>query len=72
MNIINQERFIDRGIPTGLDGKPVESLKDIVFADPSENFSNHEANFFELSIEHEIADRESHFRIVTKTNCTPR
>ena len=53
---INQERFIDRGIPTGLDGRPVESLKDYVFADPSENFSNHEANFFKAIYEHEIAD----------------
>ena len=53
---INQERFIDRGIPTGLDGRPVESLKDYVFADPSENFSNHEANFFKAIYEHEVAD----------------
>jgi catecholate siderophore receptor len=53
---INQERFIDRGIPTGLDGRPVESLKDYVFADPVENFSNHEANFFKAIYEHEVAD----------------
>jgi len=53
---INQERFIDRGIPTGLNGRPVESLKDYVFADPSENFSTHEANFFKAIYEHEVAD----------------
>ena len=26
---LNQERFIDRGIPTGTNGKPVEALKDL-------------------------------------------
>ena len=53
---LNQERFIDRGIPTGTDGKPVESLKDYVFADPKENFSTHEAHIFKAIFEHDITD----------------
>ena len=53
---LNQERFIDRGIPTGSDGKPVESLKDIVFGDPTENYSTHEAHIFKAIYEHELTD----------------
>ena len=53
---LNQERFIDRGIPTGNNGKPVESLKDYVFADPSQNFSTHEAHIFKAIYEHELSD----------------
>jgi catecholate siderophore receptor len=53
---LNQERFIDRGIPTGSDGKPVESLKDFVFGDPTENFSTHEAHIFKAIYEHELTD----------------
>ena len=53
---LNQERFIDRGIPTGTDGKPVESLKDYVFADPAENFSTHEAHIFKAIYEHDVTD----------------
>ena len=53
---LNQERFIDRGIPTGSDGKPVESLKDFVFGDPAENYSTHEAHIFKAIYEHELID----------------
>ena len=53
---LNQERFIDRGIPTGSDGKPVESLKDIVFGDPTENYSTHEAHIFKAIYDHELTD----------------
>ena len=56
---LNQERFIDRGIPTGSDGKPVESLKDIVFGDPTENYSTHEAHIFKAIYEHELTDSVS-------------
>ena len=52
---LTQERFIDRGIPTGADNKPVESLKDIVFGDATENFSTHEAHIFAI-FEHDVAD----------------
>tara|TARA_Y100000589_G_scaffold108988_2_gene103592 strand:- start:3 stop:2198 length:2196 start_codon:yes stop_codon:yes gene_type:complete len=53
---LNQERFIDRGIPTGADFKPIELLKDYVFADPSENFSTHEAHIFKAVFEHELSE----------------
>ena len=52
---LNQERFIDRGIPSA-NGKPVESLKDIVFGDSTENFSTHEAHIFRGIFEHDVAD----------------
>jgi catecholate siderophore receptor len=53
---LDQERFIDRGIPTGANGKPVQSLKDIVFGDATENFSTHEAHIFRAIFEHELTD----------------
>jgi catecholate siderophore receptor len=52
---LDQERFIDRGIPTA-NGKPVEAYKDIVFGDATENFSTHEAHIFRAIFEHDIAD----------------
>ena len=36
---VNNERFIDRGIPTGVDGKPVEAFQSIVFGDAKANVS---------------------------------
>lgn len=53
---INHERFIDRGIPTGADGKPVEALKDIVFADPANNYHELEAHVFRAAVEHQFSD----------------
>ena len=53
---LDQERFIDRGIPTGADNKPVNALKDYVFGDSSENFSTHEAHILSAIFEHSISD----------------
>ena len=53
---LNQERFIDRGIPTGADGYPVKSLKDIVFGDPTENYSTHEAHILKAIYEHKLSE----------------
>jgi catecholate siderophore receptor len=53
---INHERFIDRGIPTGSDGKPVEALKNIVFGDPENNYHEVEAHIFRASLEHNFTD----------------
>ncbi|MDA7790460.1 TonB-dependent siderophore receptor [Opitutales bacterium] len=53
---LNQERFIDRGIPTGVDGYPVQSLKDIVFGDPTENYSTHEAHILKAIYEHKLSE----------------
>jgi catecholate siderophore receptor len=52
----NHERFIDRGIPTGTDGRPVEALKDIVFADPKNNYHELEAHIFKASVAHQFTD----------------
>ncbi|MFC3121378.1 TonB-dependent receptor [Agaribacter flavus] len=52
---INHERFIDRGIPT-LDGRPAESLKNIVFADPENNFTELEAHVFRANLQHQFSD----------------
>lgn len=53
---INHQRFIDRGIPTGTDGRPVEVLKDIVFADPKNNYHELEAHIFRANIAHQFTD----------------
>ena len=53
---LDQERFIDRGIPTGADNKPVKALKDIVFGDPKENFSTHEAHILRAIFKHQATD----------------
>ncbi|MBT0586000.1 TonB-dependent receptor [Alteromonas oceanisediminis] len=53
---INHERFIDRGIPTGSDGRPVEALEDIVFGDPNNNYHEVQAHVFRATIEHEFSD----------------
>ena len=53
---LDQERFIDRGIPTGADNKPVKALKDIVFGDPTENYSTHEAHIIRAIFEHQATD----------------
>ena len=49
---VDHERFVDRGIPTGLDGRPVEDLKNVVFADPELNYTTLEAHLLRGSIQH--------------------
>ena len=53
---LDQERFIDRGIPTGADLQPIESFKDIVFGDATENLSTHEAHILRAILETELSD----------------
>lgn len=52
----DHERFIDRGIPTGTNGKPVEAFEDILFADPELNTTKLEAHTFRATLEHEFLD----------------
>ncbi|WP_395374163.1 TonB-dependent receptor [Marinicella sp. W31] len=52
---LDHERFIDRGIPTGTDGRPVESFEDIVFADPNLNTTQLEAHLFRAALQHEFS-----------------
>ena len=52
----DHQRFIDRGIPTGTDGRPVEALKDIVFADPELNTTELQAHLLRATLLHEFSD----------------
>ncbi len=52
----NHERFIDRGIPTGDNGKPVEALDGVVFGDEDLNFSEFEAHVVRGTLEHNFSD----------------
>lgn len=53
---IDHERFIDRGIPTGTDGRPVEAFRDIVFGDPGLNVTRLEAQLFRASLQQQFSD----------------
>lgn len=53
---VDHERFIDRGIPTGADGRPVEALADIVFGDPELNTTQLEAHLFRANVQHRFND----------------
>lgn len=52
---VDHERFIDRGIPTGADGRPVERFEDIVFGDPELNLSTLKAHLFRTALQHEFS-----------------
>lgn len=53
---MNHERFVDRGIPTGDNGKPVEAFEDIVFGDPELNTSELEAHVVRAQVQHQFLD----------------
>ena len=52
----NHERFIDRGIPTGADGTPVDAFEDIVFGDEDLNTNELEAHLFRAAVQHSFSD----------------
>ena len=52
----NHERFIDRGIPTGADGEPVEDFDDIVFGDKNENKTELIAHLFRAAVQHRFSE----------------
>lgn len=52
----NHERFIDRGIPTGTDGRPVEAFADITFGDPELNYLDLEAHLIRAGLQHNFSD----------------
>ena len=45
---VDHQRFIDRGIPTADNGRPVEALQDVVFADPELNQNASRAHLFRV------------------------
>lgn len=53
---IDHERFIDRGIPTSADGRPVEALADITFGDPEGNITKLDAHVLRANITHDFSD----------------
>ena len=54
---IDNQRFIDRGIPTGADGRPVETLADITFGDPEVNMAQLKAHVLRASLTQNFSDR---------------
>jgi catecholate siderophore receptor len=52
----NNERFIDRGIPSGADGRPADELVDITFGDPELNTTEFEGHTVRAAIEHEFSE----------------
>lgn len=52
----DHERFIDRGIPTGSDGRPVEAFENVVFGDPELNMNELQAHLFRANLQHQFAD----------------
>jgi len=56
LEMIDYDRSIDRGIPSGADGKPVDALNDIVFGDESLNKSEFESISFRAMLQHSFSD----------------
>jgi catecholate siderophore receptor len=56
VEVIDYDRSIDRGIPGGADGKPMDSLNDVVFGDPDLNKSEFESFSFRALLQHTFSD----------------
>ena len=53
---MNHDRFIDRGIPTGADGRPVEAFEKTVFGDPTLNKTELEAHLLRAGVQQQFSD----------------
>ncbi|MFT5836842.1 MAG: catecholate siderophore receptor [Candidatus Azotimanducaceae bacterium] len=53
---LNHDRFIDRGIPTGRDGEPVEDFEDIFFGDKDQNNAEFEAHVLRAALQHNFSE----------------
>lgn len=53
---VDHERFIDRGIPTGADGEPVEDFEDTFFGDKDLNQTDLEAHLLRAALQHRFSD----------------
>ncbi|MEC8826402.1 MAG: TonB-dependent siderophore receptor [Verrucomicrobiota bacterium] len=51
--------FIDRGIPVGDNGLPVEALAGTVFGDPDQNYSTFESHSIRATLSHDLSDQWS-------------
>ena len=54
--LVDHERFIDRGIPTGADNYPVEHLRDVVFGNSAINTQTTEADIIKAKLTRELSD----------------
>lgn len=54
--LADHHRFIDRGIPTGADGRPVEAFENITFGDAELNYLDLEAHLLRASLQHRFSD----------------
>ncbi|MEM1182661.1 MAG: TonB-dependent receptor [Acidobacteriota bacterium] len=54
---VDHQRFVDRGIPTGDDGRPVEALEDVTFGDRELNTTELEAHLIRARLEHIFNDQ---------------
>ncbi|MGB0334729.1 MAG: TonB-dependent receptor [Opitutales bacterium] len=52
----DNERFVDRGIPTGGDGKPASELSEIFFGDRDEADATFEAHVLRAALQHRFSD----------------
>jgi catecholate siderophore receptor len=53
---IDHQRFIDRGIPTGSNGRPVKAFQDIVFGDADVNTTELKAHLWRAAVQHTFSD----------------
>lgn len=53
---IDHERFVDRGVPTDSNGRPVEAFEEIVFGDPENNYHTLSADSFRANLQHQFTD----------------
>ncbi len=53
---VDHSRFIDRGIPTGADGRPVTELVDVVFGDADVNVTELTAHLLRASLQHDFSN----------------
>ncbi len=52
----DNKRFIDRGIPTGVDGKPAKELDDVFFGDRDESDAEFEAQIIRAALQHKFSE----------------
>ncbi len=53
---VDHRRAIDRGIPTGSNGRPVERFRKIVFGDPELNHSDIQAHLLRAAVQHNFGE----------------
>lgn len=53
---VDHDQFIDRGIPTGTDGRPVEAFQKITFGDEDVNVTTLKAHILMASVEHNFSE----------------